>query len=311
MKFYNMEEKMIKNLEQNYISVVLVVNEENKEIITKIQNINKILKNNFKNSEIVIVDNTSKNSSLESLNTLDFKHTEIKLPIKHRTQQALNAGTAIAIGDYILEIEDISFDIDYNKIMEMYKKSQEGYDFVFLTPKKLRKSSKIFYNILNKYFKNSFNEDIGSSVMTLSSRRGQNKVAEVGKRIINRNVAYVLSGLKSSSIVVDMNYKNNRGFSENLMLTFDTLIYYTDAIMLFTQRLAFVFFALFGMGVIYSLVTRIVKETVEGWASLFIVLSLGFFGIFLILSIIIRYLHHILQNSLNSKDYIYRSVNKK
>lgn len=311
MKFYNMEEKMIKNLEQNYISVVLVVNEENKEIITKIQNINKILKNNFKNSEIVIVDNTSKNSSLESLNTLDFKHTEIKLPIKHRTQQALNAGTAIAIGDYILEIEDISFDIDYNKIMEMYKKSQEGYDFVFLTPKKLRKSSKIFYNILNKYFKNSFNEDISSSVMTLSSRRGQNKVAEVGKRIINRNVAYVLSGLKSSSIIVDMNYKNNRGFSENLMLMFDTLIYYTDAIMLFTQRLAFVFFALFGLGVIYSLITRIVRETVEGWASLFIVLSLGFFGIFLILSIIIRYLHHILQNSLNSKDYIYRSVNKK
>jgi hypothetical protein len=306
-----MEEKMIRNLEQNYISVVLVVNEENKEIITKIQNINKILKNNFKNSEIVIVDNTSKNSSLESLNTLDFKHTEIKLPIKHRTQQALNAGTAIAIGDYILEIEDISFDIDYNKIMEMYKKSQDGYDFVFLTPKKLRKSSKIFYNILNKYFKNSFNEDISSSVMTLSSRRGQNKVAEVGKRIINRNVAYVLSGLKSSSIVVDMNYKNNRGLSENLMLMFDTLIYYTDAIMLFTQRLAFVFFALFGLGVIYSLITRIVRETVEGWASLFIVLSLGFFGIFLILSIIIRYLHHILQNSLNSKDYIYRSVNKK
>ena len=302
---------MIRNLEQNYISVVLVVNEENKEIITKIQNINKILKNNFKNSEIVIVDNTSKHSSLESLNTLDFKHTEIKLPIKHRTQQALNAGTAIAIGDYILEIEDISFDIDYNKIMEMYKKSQDGYDFVFLTPKKLRKSSKIFYNILNKYFKNSFNEDISSSVMTLSSRRGQNKVAEVGKRIINRNVAYVLSGLKSSSIVVDMNYKNNRGLSENLMLMFDTLIYYTDAIMVFTQRLAFVFFALFGLGVIYSLITRIVRETVEGWASLFIVLSLGFFGIFLILSIIIRYLHHILQNSLNSKDYIYRSVNKK
>ena len=302
---------MIRNLEQNYISVVLVVNEENKKIITKIQNINEILKNNFKNSEIVIVDNTSKNSSLESLNALDFKHTEIKLPIKHRTQQALNAGTAIAIGDYILEIEDISFDIDYNKIIEMYKKSQEGYDFVFLTPKKSRKSSKIFYNILNKYFKNSFNEDISSSVMTLSSRRGQNKVAEVGKRIINRNVAYVLSGLKSSFIVVDMNYKNNRGFSENLMLMFDTLIYYTDAIMLFTQRLAFVFFALFGIGVIYSLITRIVRETVEGWASLFIVLSLGFFGIFLILSIIIRYLHHILQNSLNSKDYIYRSVNKK
>lgn len=302
---------MIKNLEQNYISVVLVINDDNSQVEKKIKEIKEVLNNNFKNSEIVIVDNTTKINSLESLKSLDFKYTEIKLPIKHRTQQALNAGTAIAIGDYIVEIEDISFDIDYSRIIEMYKKSQEGYDFVFLTPKKSRKSSKIFYSILNRYFKNSFNEDISSSVMTLSSRRGQNKVSEVGKKVINRNVAYVLSGLKSSSITVDMNYKNNRGFSENLMLMFDTLIYYTDAIMLFTQRLAFCFFGLFGLGVIYSLITKIIKETVEGWASLFILISLGFFGIFFILSIIIRYLHHILKNSLDTKDYIYRSVDKK
>ena len=300
---------MIKNLEQNYVSVVLVINDDvNSQVEKKIKEIKKVLDNNFKSSEIVIVDNTAKVDSLELLKSLNFKHTEIKLPIKHRTQQALNAGTAIAIGDYIIEIEDISFDIDYNKIIEMYRKSQEGYDFVFLTPRKSRRSSKVFYNILNKY---SFNEDINSSVMTLSSRRGQNKVAEVGKRIINRNVAYVLSGLKSSYIVVDMNYKNNREFSENLMLMFDTLIYYTDAIMLFTQRLAFGFFILFGLGVIYSIITKILKETVEGWASLFIILSLGFFGIFFILSIVIRYLHRILQNSLNTKDYIYRSVDKK
>ena len=302
---------MIKNLEQNYISVVLVINDDNNQVEKKIKKIKEVLDNNFKNNEIVIVDNTTKIAPLESLRLLSFKYTEIKLPIKHRTQQALNAGTAMAIGDYIVEIEDISFDIDYSKLIEMYKKSQKGYDFLFLTPKKSRKSSKIFYNILNKYFKNSFNEDISSSVMTLSSRRGQNKVAEVGKRIINRNVAYVVSGLKSSSVVVDMNYKNNREFSENLILMFDTLIYYTDAIMLFTQRLAFAFFGLFGLGVAYSLITRIIKETVEGWASLFIVLSLGFFGIFFILSIIIRYLHHVLQNSLNSKDYIYRFIDKK
>ncbi len=302
---------MIKNLEQNYVSIVLVVNDDNDQVVKKIKEIKEVLDNNFNNSEIVIVDNTAKITPLESLKSLNFKYTEIKLPIKHRTQQALNAGTAIAIGDYIVEIENISFDIDYGKIIEMYKKSQKGYDFVFLTPKKSRNSSKIFYNILNKYFKNSFNEDINSSVMTLSSRRGQNKVAEVGKRIINRNVAYVVSGLKSSSIVIDMDYKNNRGLSENLILMFDTLIYYTDSIMLFTQRLSFGFLGLFGLGVIYSLITRITKETIEGWASLFIVLSLGFFGIFFILSIIIRYLHHILQNSLNSKDYIYRSVDKK
>ena len=301
----------MKNLEQNYISVVLVVNDEDHDVISKVQNISDILSNNFKGSEIVIVDNTIKNLELKELNEKNIKYTLIKLPIKHRTQQALNAGTAMAIGDYVIEIEDISIEIDYNKIMELYKKSQEGYDFVFLVPKKSRMTSKLFYKTLNRYFKNVFNEDISSSVMTLSSRRGQNKVSEVGKRVINRNVAYILSGLKNTSLVVDINYKNKRSFSENIMLMFDTLIYYTDAVMLITQRIAFLFLILFGLGIIYSFILRIFFNTIEGWASLFIILSLGFFGIFSILSIVVRYLHHILQNSLNSKDYIYRSIDKK
>ena len=301
----------MKNFEQNYISVVLVVNDEDHDVISKVQNIRDILSNNFKGSEIVIVDNTIKNLELKELNEKNIKYTLIKLPIKHRTQQALNAGTAMAIGDYVIEIEDISIEIDYNKIMELYKKSQEGYDFVFLVPKKSRMTSKLFYKTLNRYFKNVFNEDISSSVMTLSSRRGQNKVSEVGKRVINRNVAYILSGLKNTSLVVDINYKNKRSFSENIMLMFDTLIYYTDAVMLITQRIAFLFLILFGLGIIYSFILRIFFNTIEGWASLFIILSLGFFGIFSILSIVVRYLHHILQNSLNSKDYIYRSIDKK
>lgn len=301
----------MKNLEQNYISVVLVVNDEDHDIVNKVQNISNTLKDNFKGSEIVIVDNTIKSLELNTLSERNVKYTLIKLPIKHNTQQALNAGTAMAIGDYIIEIEDVSFEVDYSKIIELYKESQKGYDFVFLVPKKSRFTSKIFYKTLNKYFKNVFNEDISSSVMTLSSRRGQNKVSEVGKRVINRNVAYILSGLKSSSIVVDIDYKNKRSFSENMMLMFDTLIYYTDAVMIVTQRIAFLFLILFSLGILYSFLSKIFSDTIEGWTSLFIILSLGFFGIFSILSVIVRYLHHILKNSLNSKDYIYRSIDKK
>ena len=301
---------MIKNLEQNYISVIIVVNDEKKDIIEKINEINDILKNNFKNSEILVVDNTSKKVSFESLKKSKINYTIIKLPIKHGNQQALNAGIAMAIGDYIVEIEDISFDMDYNQIVDLYKKSQEGNDFVFLTPKQSKWTSKIFYKILNRSFKDMFESDISSSVMTLSSRRGQNKIAEVGKRIINRNVAYVLSGLKSFSIITDIKYKNKRSFSSNLMLMFDTLIYYTDVVMLFSQRLSFIFFILFGLGVVYSIIQKLFFDIVKGWASIFTLTSLGFFGIFFILSIIIRYLHHILRNSLNSKDYIFGSIEK-
>lgn len=301
---------MIKNLEQNYISVIIVVNDEKKNIIEKINKINDVLKNNFKNSEILIVDNTSKKISFESLKKSGINYTIIKLPIKHGNQSALNAGIAMAIGDYMVEIEDISFDIDYNQIVDLYKKSQEGNDFVFLTPKQSKWSSKMFYKILNRSFKDMFEADISSSVMTLSSRRGQNKIAEVGRRIINRNVAYVLSGLKCASIITDIKYKNKRSFSSNLMLMFDTLIYYTDVVMLFSQQLSFIFFILFGLGAVYSVVQKLFFDIVKGWASIFTLTSLGFFGMFFILSIMIRYLHHILRNSLNSKDYIFGSIEK-
>jgi len=44
MKYYKLERKMIKNLEQNYISVIIVVNDEKKDIIEKINKINDVLK---------------------------------------------------------------------------------------------------------------------------------------------------------------------------------------------------------------------------------------------------------------------------
>ena len=64
------------------------------------------------------------------------------------------------------------------------------------------------------------------------------------------------------------------------------------------------------MGTIYSIIQKLFFDIIKGWASIFTLTSLGFFGIFFILSIIIRYLHHILRNSLNSKDYIFGSIEK-
>ena len=271
---------MMKNLEQNYISIVMVIHEIQKDIFSKIEKIKIELEKNFLNFEFVIVDNTLKEFDLETLNKSQVKYTYVQLPIKHKMQQALNAGIAIAIGDYIIEIEDTSSDIDYTQIIELYRKSQEGYDFVFLTPKKSKITSKLFYRIINRYFINIFHENIGSSVMTLSSR--------------------------SASIPVDIYYKNKRTISENILLMLDTLIYYTDAIVIFTQRIAFIFLFIFFLGVIYSLVSNFMKS----YILLFLLSSLGFFGIFSILSIILRYLHHTLLNSIGVKDYIFRKIEK-
>ena len=301
---------MKQTLEQNYLSVVAVLNDKKASSANKIKQIYDILKRNFKNFEIVVVDNLSGSEKLDKLTEDGVRYTVINLPMKHGNQQALNAGIALAIGDYLVEIEDLAFDIDYEHIIEMYRKSQNGYDFVFLSPETTKISSKVFYSVLNRYFRNIFKTDISSSVMILSSRRGQNKIAEVGKRVVNRSVAYVVSGLKSTSIETELEYKNSRSFSDNLVLMFDTLIYYTDAITIISQKVAFGFLWLFMAGMVYGLILKITNQAIEGWASLFLLISFGFFGIFFILSIIIRYLHHILRSSLNSKDYIFSSVTK-
>lgn len=302
---------MKQTLEQNYLSVVAVLNDNKVSSINSVKRIYHILKANFKNFEIVIVDNLSGSKHLAKLTEEGIRHTVINLPMKHGNQQALNAGIKLAIGDYLVEIEDLAFEIDYQQIMTMYRKSQTGYDFVFLTPKTTKLSSRMFYSVLNRYFRNVFEADISSSVMILSSKRGQNKIAEVGKRVVNRSVAYVVSGLKSATIATDMTYKNSRSLSENLVLMFDTLIYYTDAITAITHQITFGFLWIFIIGMVYSLILKLSNQAIEGWASIFLLISLGFAGVFFTLSVIIRYLHHILRSSLNSKDYIFSSVDKK
>lgn len=297
-------------LEQNYISVVLVIHDFTEEINSKIKKIEKVLKTHFKASEFIIVDNTLEEIKWKEKLTIKNKYTIIKLPIKHSGQKALNAGIAMAIGDYIVEIEDLSVDIDYNVLLEMYKKSQESYDFIFLIPKKVKMSSIIFYKIINHYFKNRWNEKVGSSLMILSSRRGQNKISELGNQIINRNLAYILSGLKSYSITVDLKYKNKKNFSKNLMLMFDSLLYYTDILILLSQGLSFLFLILFIFETIYCFILEFFYNGITVWIFLSIIVSLAFCGIFFMLSIITRYLHHILKSSSQAKSYTYSFIDK-
>ena len=147
--------------------------------------------------------------------------------------------------------------------------------------------------------------------MTLSSRRGQNKTAEIGSRIINRNVSYAICGLKTSNIQKDIFYKNSRSLHSNYQLMLDTLIYHTNVITDISQFVSIIF-GLFSVFILaYAFILKIFGNVVEGWASIVVVISIGFSAIFFMFAIISRYLHHILNNTLQAKDYVYRSVDKK
>jgi glycosyltransferase involved in cell wall biosynthesis len=299
------------NKEDNFISTVLVVNNNSKILEDKLKLLNNVLESNFKNYEIIIVDNFSADNTLEILNKVDFKINVIELSKKHNSQQAIRAGIDLSIGDFIIEIEDIRQVEDFNILIDLYKTCLQGNDFVFYSPKRIPLSSKIFYKIINNYFKNKLHSDINSSILVISSRRGQNKTAETGSIIINRNISYLLSGLKYEVIYTDKQYKNKRGFFENVDLFIDTLIHYTDIITKTATYIALLFFGVSISFLLYGISIFVTIGAIEGWTSLTMFLSVSFSGLFLMFAIVFKYLFSILSVTKKTKSYSFKSITKK
>lgn len=297
----------MKQLEQNYLSAVLVLNshDQQKAVEEAIVNLDATIGQHFKHYELILVQNATVQFDLAAV---EVPYILVDLFTKQNQQAALAAGVDMAIGDYILEIPEIVEGMDYSYLIQMYQKSQENNDFVFLAPAETSFLSKVYYRILSRHFKHLQEKNMTSALMTLSSRRGQNRIAELGSRVVNRNLSYLLSGLRTETISSAIAYRNHRSFSENIIFSLDTLLYYTNIIMVFLQRIAYVFFTIFLIGLVYSLILRFTRDIVEGWASLFVLSSFGFSGVFFILSIVVRYLYHILRNTNRSQDYIYRDV---
>ena len=62
--------------------------------------------------------------------------------------------------------------------------------------------------------------------------------------------------------------------------------------------------------VIYTLVTYFTANPVEGWTTTILFLSLGFFGLFGILTIAVKYLQLIVDMVFKRKHYSFESVEK-
>jgi glycosyltransferase involved in cell wall biosynthesis len=297
-------------LEESYISVVAVARNDAKIIEGKTAALCKFLENSFKYFEVIVVNNYSDDRTAEILEKMPLPVTVVTLTRLHNTQQALAAGVEIAIGDYIVEIPDMNAGYDEADILELYETCRSGNDFVFFVPVNVRFTSLIFYKFLNRYFKGKISSPVSASVMTLSSRRGQNKTADVGKRLVNRNVSYVLTGLRCASLEKDIRYRNRRSFSENVGLMMDTLFFYTDCVSRAVAGIAFLFFGLTFFGIAYAFAVYFVMDTAPGWASSFILNSSAFCALFAILSVLCRYLSHIL-SSQNAKMYVFHSLVRK
>jgi len=225
------------------------------------------------------------------------------------------AGVDLSIGDFVYEFDSIALDYDISLIMDIYYKLLSGgYDNVSAVPKNMVGiSSKLFYKTFNKY--SNFNTDVKQESFRIISRRMINRVNSMNKILSYRKAVYSSSGLSCGYI----HYNN-----DNTKSQFDTkekinriecatasLIIFTNIIQTISLYISIFFLTISLLMVAYIIFSYFGhKSIVDGWASIMMFLSLSFFGLFFILTLILQYLSVILKLIFKQKQYIIASIEK-
>ena len=306
--------------EKNFLSVVVYIHDGEEQLKSFFPVLFKTLKDNFEKYEIICVDDDASDESIDIVKEYAYGLGEVMLTIIHMggfcgLELSMNAGTDLSIGDFVMEFDSLYMDYSEQLIMSLYRKALEGYDIVAAVPEKTRKfSSRIFYWIYNRYSltKNA----LGQETFRIVSRRAINRVQALNKSINYRKAVYSNCGLPIAKITYKnclkhKKYTDSQPSRMRRDLAFESLALFTDAI----QKGSAIISILFLMFTIlcggYTWLTFFgAHKPVEGWISLMLFLSVSFFGIFLILTLILKYLSVILNVVFKKQRYLVESIEK-
>lgn len=307
---------MISDKEKNFISAVVYVHNNEDEIEYFLKSINETLASNFEKYEIICVNDYSTDDTVKVINNIskEFQNTTvniINMSYKQGLEKSMLAGVDFAIGDFVFEFDSCIIDYDLSLIMDIYSKSLEGYDIVAASPNKNNSLfSSIFYTLLNKV---GGQDKLKSERFRILSRRGINRVNQNTSNIVYRKVVYYSCGLKYTHITYKPVTKKqiNKDFLYNQNLAIDSIIAFTNIGYKISMAATFIMMCLMIATMIYSLFIKILGLDVSGgWMTLMWIVSLSFFVLFGLASIIIRYLSMILGLVNNRSSYSYDSINK-
>ncbi len=310
---------MVNNKEKNFISAVIYVYNKENEIEQTLTKINNILKKNFNKYEIICVNDASTDKSVEKVQNFAQKLdnevlTVVNMSYYQGIELSVNAGVDLAIGDFVYEFDNVIDDYDDAKIIEVYNKCLEGYDIVSATSKSsVNKSSSIFYKIFNKF--SDVKQEIHTETFRILSRRAINKVHSISKNIPYRKAIYANCGLKMYNLVYEPNIKVKRKFSKIAQdsrkeTAMNSLILFTNIGYKFSITMSLIMIIATLCVLIYTVVIFAIGAPVRGWTTTMLFLSFGFFGLFTIMTMMMKYLEVIVSLVFKENKYIIESINK-
>ena len=232
----------------------------------------------------------------------------------HGLESAMNAGVDMAIGDFVFGFDNTNLDFDADVIMQIYRHSLEGYDIVSASPDKREKfTSRLFYRVFDRFTNISYGMETES--FRILSRRVINRISSMNKGVLYRKALYANCGLKTDNIKysvketsmysMDKKEKNYRAG-----LAVDSLILFTEVGYRFSMTMTMLMMVMTLFVIAYTVITYFMLNPVAGWTTTILFLSVCFFGLFGILTIIIKYLQLLVDMVFKKKHYSFESIEK-
>ncbi len=307
--------------QKNFISCVVYMHNEGKEVVPFLNMLYSVMTENFEKYEIICVDDASYDDTVGQLqNFVDsVEHIDsvsiVRMSYYQGQEAAMNAGRDLAVGDFIYEFDKVLADYEKTLIMDLYHKALEGYDVVAAVPKKgIAVSSKLFYLLFN--WANKGPNKLQQERFRIVSRRAVNRVNQMNVYVPYRKAMYVNCGLLMTSIYFENKEVTKKGRSmqeksSRSDLAFDSFIIFTDILEKISLVLCgFFLFVMIVMAlyVVWSLFSEV--RPVEGWMSTIGLIAFGFFGLFLLMTLILKYLSVILSLIFKKQRYVISGVDK-
>ena len=295
---------MIINKEKNFISVVVYVHNNEDNIINFLEKMNDKSSDNSV-QEIKKFFNKFPENTASIVNMSCYQGIEL----------SMNAGVDAAIGDFVYEFDNIYIDYDLDIIIKIYKEALKEYDIVSaISDSKSKLSSRIFYKVFNNNSNNMY--QIHTETFRILSRRAINRIRSINKTIPYRKVAYANCGLKITSV----NYKSikkikKQNISKEIKetrteLAIESIILFTDISYKLAKFMSFIMIFTTMLTGIYTVSIFLMAKPIEGWTTTMLLLSFAFFGIFVILMIMLKYLSILIDLIFKKEKYLIESIYK-
>lgn len=297
--------------EKNFISAVVYLHNDGARATEFCRAVAAQLEEHFAQYELVAVDDACTDDTVETLRAWGKEQsaplTILHMSLYHGLENAMNAGLDAAIGDYVYEFDSTQMAYPVDCIFKAYQTALQGNDIVSACPRITRSgASKLFYKIFNANSHSPY--QLRTDAFRLVTRRAINRVHASSAHLPYRKAAYAASGLKMADLVFDGRMTEKQAGRFNLAV--DSLALYTDAGFKVSMGITLCMLVLALAELLYTVVIFFTGHPVAGWTTTMFVITVGFAGLFAVLTIVVKYLSLLLNLTFKQQKYLVESIEK-